>query len=174
MFIKSDHIFLRALEKQDLETLYECENNTTVWKVSNTQTPFSKYVLEQYLESSHQDIYTTKQLRLMICINDSKEIIGTIDLFEFEPAHHRVGVGILIFEKFRNKGFAFDALNCLKQYAFEILMVNQLFCNISSSNHESIKLFEKLGFENSGTKRQWNKIAVNQFEDELIYQLIRN
>lgn len=174
MFIKSDHIFLRALEKPDLETLYECENNTAVWKVSNTQTPFSKYVLEQYLESSHQDIYTTKQLRLMICINDSKEIIGTIDLFEFEPAHERVGVGILIFEPFRNKGFAFDALNCLKQYAFEILMVNQLFCNISSSNHESIKLFEKLGFENSGTKRQWNKIAVNQFEDELIYQLIRN
>lgn len=174
MFIKSEHIFLRALEKQDLETLYECENNTAVWKVSNTQTPFSKYILEQYLESSHQDIYTTKQLRLMICLNSLEEIIGTIDLFEFEPAHARVGVGILIFEQFRNKGFAFDALNCLKQYAFEILMVNQLFCNISSSNHESMKLFEKLGFENSGTKKQWNKIAVNQFEDELIYQLIRN
>ena len=173
MFINAEHIFLRAVEKQDLETLYECENNTGVWKISNTQTPFSKYVLEQYLESSHRDIYTNKQLRLMICLNHSNECVGTIDLFEFEPAHARIGVGILVFEQFRHKGFALEALNCLKQYVFNILLVNQLFCNISSSNSESINLFEKAGFEKAGIKKQWNKIAVNVFEDELMYQLIQ-
>lgn len=174
MFIKNTHIFLRAVEKSDLDVLYACENDMSVWKVSNTQTPFSKYVLEQYLDTAHQDIYTNKQLRLMICRQDSDIAVGTIDLFEFEPAHARMGVGVLIFENFRNKGYAYEALCCLKQYAFETLLLNQLYCNISASNGDSIRLFEKLGFQNSGLKKSWNKTAEGRFEDELFYQLIRS
>lgn len=173
MFIKNTHIFLRAVEKSDLDVLYACENDMSVWKVSNTQTPFSKYVLEQYLDTAHQDIYTNKQLRLMICTQESGVAVGTIDLFEFEPAHARIGVGILIFETFRNKGYAYEALSCLKHYAFDTLLVNQLYCNISASNGDSIRLFEKLGFQNAGLKKSWNKTAEGRFEDELFYQLIR-
>jgi len=172
MFIKSDHIYFRALESSDLDLLYQCENDPSVWKISNTQTPFSKDTLSQYLEISHQDIYTTKQLRLLICLNETEEAIGTVDLFEFDPAHARVGVGILIFEKHRSNGFAFEAIQLLKQYAFEVLFVNQLFCNIAASNEKSIALFEKCSFEKVGTKKQWNKTALNQFEDELMYQYI--
>lgn len=172
MFIKSDHIYFRALESSDLDLLYHCENDPSVWKISNTQTPFSKDTLSQYLEISHQDIYTTKQLRLLICLNETTEVIGTVDLFEFDPAHARVGVGILIFEKHRSNGFAFEAIQLLKQYAFEVLFVNQLFCNISASNEKSIALFEKCSFEKVGIKKQWNKTALNQFEDELMYQYI--
>lgn len=173
MFIKSGDICLRAVEKNDLDVLYACENDMSIWKVSNTQTPFSKYVLEQYLDTSHQDIYTNRQLRLMICLNNSELAVGTVDLFEFDPAHARIGVGVLIFDAFRNKGYAFDALHCLKTYAFEILLVNQLYCNISASNHESRRLFEKLGFKNTGIKQQWNRTSATEFEDELFYQLIR-
>lgn len=173
MFIRNTHICLRAVEKSDLDVLYACENDMSVWKVSNTQTPFSKYVLEQYLDTAHQDIYTNKQLRLMICMQDSGVAVGTIDLFEFEPAHARIGVGVLIFADFRNHGYAYEALSCLKQYAFETLLVNQLYCNISATNSDSIRLFEKLGFQNSGVKKNWNKTAEGQFEDELFYQLIR-
>lgn len=173
MFIKHTHICLRAVEKSDLDVLYACENDRAVWKVSNTQTPFSKYVLEQYLDTAHQDIYTNKQLRLMICLLDSGVAVGTIDLFEFEPAHARMGVGILVFDAYRNKGYAYEALSCLKDYVFETLLLNQLYCNISASNSDSIRLFEKLGFQNSGLKKSWNKTAEGRFEDELFYQLIR-
>lgn len=172
MFIQSQHIYFRALEASDLDLLYNCENDISVWKVSNTQTPFSKHVLAQYLESAHQDIYTTKQLRLLICFKETNEAIGTIDLFEFDPAHSRVGVGILIFEKFRKNGFAYEAIELLKKYAFEILLMNLLYCNISATNKESVALFEKCGFEKIGVKKQWNKISANQFEDELMYQFI--
>ncbi len=174
MFIKSGHIFLRAVEKSDLDVLYACENDMAVWKVSNTQTPFSRYVLQQYLNTAHQDIYTNKQLRLMICMQDSGVAVGTIDLFEFEPAHARIGVGVLIFEAFRHNGYAYEALCCLKQYAFDTLLLNQLYCNISASNGDSIRLFEKLGFQNSGIRKSWNKTAEGRFEDELFYQLVRS
>lgn len=172
MFIQSEHIYLRALESGDLNLLYTFENDPSIWKVSNTISPFSKDVLDQYLHSAHQDIYTNKQLRLMICLLDTHDAIGTIDLFEFEPLHLRVGVGVLIFESYRKKGYALEALQLVKEYATSTLLMHQLFCNISAGNKESIALFEKCGYVKAGTKKEWNQIAKNKFEDELLYQLI--
>jgi diamine N-acetyltransferase len=48
MFIKGENIHLRALEPEDVDVLYKWENNREIWHVSNTQTPFSRYVLEQF------------------------------------------------------------------------------------------------------------------------------
>ena len=172
MFIRAEHIYLRALEPSDLNVLYTTENNVSIWKVSNTLTPFSKSILELYLETAHQDIYSTKQLRLMICENSTDEPVGTIDLFDFDPMNARVGVGVLIFEVFRKKGYAREAIELVKDYTRNTLLLNQLFCNISESNNESVSLFEKCGFEKIGSKKQWNRISANQFEDELMYQLI--
>jgi len=172
MFIQSEHIYLRALEPSDLAVLYTTENNTAVWRVSNTITPFSKAILELYLETAHQDIYSTKQLRLMICLNTNHNPVGTIDLFDFDPMNARVGVGVLVFDEYRKKGFASEAIELVKTYARETLLLHQLFCNISASNNESVNLFEKCGFEKVGTKKQWNRISKNQFEDEWMYQLI--
>ena len=172
MFIQSKHIYLRALEPSDLALFYVSENNMAIWKVSNTITPFSKEILELYLHAAHQDIYINKQLRLMICANESNEAIGTIDLFDFDPMHFRVGVGVLIFENFRQKGYAFEAIELIKSYTKNTLLMHQLFCNVSSSNKESIHLFEKSHFTLIGIKKDWNRIGLNTFEDELMFQLI--
>ncbi len=172
MFIKTEHIYLRALEPTDLELLYAYENDRTIWKASNTITPFSKDILEQYLSCSHHDIYTNKQLRLMICLCKNHQPIGTIDLFDFDPLHSRIGVGVLIFEEFRKQGFAFESIELIKDYTKNTLMLHQLFCNISATNTDSLSLFEKCGFTLIGTKKQWNRVSSKEFEDECMYQLI--
>lgn len=166
--LKGKHIKLRALEPSDLETLYSWENNTHIWKVSQTMTPFSKHVLTQYLANAHQDIYTSKQLRLMIQ-KDEKDI-GTIELFDFEPTHLRAGVGIWIAdESERQKGFAKEALQLLINYAFEQLQLKQVYCNISSHNKASINLFSGLDFMLVGVKKKWNKTQEG-WQDELLFQ----
>lgn len=170
MFIQSDRIYLRALEPSDLELLYQMENNVSVWDVSNTITPFSRDILKLFLETAHQDIFTNKQLRLMICQNNNHTVVGTIDLFEFDPHHLRIGVGILIIENFRKQGYAHEAIKLTLDYCFNTLLVNQVFCNISNQNTESIKLFEDLNFKYAGNKKAWNRVSLNQYQDELMYQ----
>lgn len=174
MFIKSQHIYLRALDSSDLDLIYLLENDMSIWQISNTIAPFSKDIIQLYLQSAQQDIYTNKQLRLLICLNETNQPIGTIDLFEFDPMNLRVGVGILIFESYRNNGYAIESIEVIKQYTKSVLILNQLYCNINATNYESIKLFEKCGFEKIGLKKQWNRVSLNQFEDEIMYQLIFN
>ena len=172
MNLRGEHIFLRAMEPGDRDLLYKWENDTNIWKVSNTMAPFSKFVLEQYLVNAHEDIYTAKQIRLMICDKESRPV-GTIELFDFDPLNARVGIGILIEEDSQGNGYAQDALRVLINYCFDILLLKQVFCNISASNEKSIHLFKKLGFVEAGCKKQWNKIGQNGFEDEYLFQLIR-
>ena len=47
---------LRALEKTDLDFLYQLENDQSLWEVSETQAPFSHETLRSYLENAHLDI----------------------------------------------------------------------------------------------------------------------
>jgi len=174
MLLKNESVILRALEPEDLEFLYAAENNPEIWNVSNTLAPFSKYILKQYIENSHHDIYTNKQLRLIISASENpNKPIGAIDLFDFDPYHKRAGIGILIHnEDQRKKGYASEALKLLIEYCFNYLHFHQLYCNISAGNSKSIHLFEKAGFTQTGDKKDWLK-TENGWENELFFQRIK-
>jgi diamine N-acetyltransferase len=170
--LTGETIYLRALEPEDLEFIYAIENHEPIWDVSNTQTPYSRFLIKQYLENAHQDIYEAKQLRLAICKADSSEAIGLIDFFDFDPANQRAGVGIVIRDDSkRNKGFGQEALRLLINYAFTHLRLHQLYANIGTDNAASIRLFTNFGFVKTGTKKDWNR-TKDGYADEAIYQLI--
>jgi len=171
--LEGKKLILRALEPTDVDVLFEWENDEKLWYLSNTITPFSRFTLEQYILNAHQDIYTTKQLRLMIDKKESDESnpIGSIDLFDFDPTNKRAGIGVLIVENERSKGYASEALELLIDYCFTTLQLHQIYCNISADNQASLKLFEKKKFSMVGRKKEWLFID-GKWVDENILQLI--
>ena len=171
--LKGEHIYLRALESDDLDFLYKIENNTEVWEISGTTTPYSRQVLQLYLDNAHRDIYEVKQLRLCICTIDNKAI-GLIDLFDFDPKNRRAGIGIIIAsEQSRNLGYGAEALELLCGYCRVTLEMHQLYCNILAHNQASIHLFQKLGFDQVGIKKDWI-VRNGNFKNEILYQKILN
>ncbi len=169
-------IKLRAPEQSDIDILYAWENNMEIWKVSNTITPFSRFVLKKYIETAHLDIWDTKQLRLIIEAKDQSSLmftpVGLIDLFDFDPFHQRAGIGILIANaEYRHKGYASEALKLMVNYSFGTLQLHQLFCNISADNNISLQLFQNLGFKIIGVKKEWLK-SLNGWQDEVLLQIL--
>tara|TARA_R110002020_G_scaffold198544_5_gene399696 strand:- start:2062 stop:2604 length:543 start_codon:yes stop_codon:yes gene_type:complete len=172
--LKGNKIFLRALEPEDLDFIHRVENDEDLWELSTTLTPFSKYIIKEYLENVHRDIYEVKQLRLLICKNEDGEALGMIDLFDYDPKSHRAGIGILILsEAERGRGYGAEALDLLIKYSFTHLEMHQLYANILEENVKSIKLFENKGFEKVGVKKDWKRIR-GIYKNELLYQLINN
>lgn len=172
MFLKGNFISIRALEPSDAEILYAWENDQTLWDVSLTQTPFSKFVLDEFVNTAHNDIYTNKQLRLMIDLLATGQTIGAVDLFEFEPQHGRCGIGIYIQKSERQKGCGAECLKMIKDYCFSSLHLKQLFAHVNASNTASLSLFEKAGFEKAGLKKCWNKKGLNTYEDVWFMQYL--
>jgi len=172
--LENQSISLRAPEPEDLDLLYLWENESSIWQVSGTLTPFSRYILKQYLERAAKDIYEQKQLRLIIQLKDSHRPIGAVDLFDFDPHHHRAGLGILIADPSdRRRGYAREALETVVAYCFEVLHLHQLYCNIAAGNLASINLFKEAGFRESGRKKDWI-FDGRRYQDELFFQLIRD
>lgn len=170
--LKGDNIYIRALEPNDLEFVYAIENDQSIWEVSNTHTPYSRFLVKQYLENAHQDIYEAKQLRLAICQDQDFPALGLIDLFDFDPKNNRAGVGIVIQDnENRKQNIGSEALELLIEYAFCNLNLHQLYANIGTENEASKALFTKFGFEMVGVKKDWNFVN-GIYKDEAIFQLI--
>lgn len=172
MFAKGKNISLRAIEPEDLDTLYRWENDRSLWHVSETLIPFSRFILKEYIQEATRDIFDAKQLRLIIAKNEDQSAVGAIDLFDYHPLHSRAGVGLLIQENHRRKGYAAEAIELVKHYAFNTLMLHQLYCHIGESNQKSINLFKRAGFEITGTKKEWLKHNKG-WENVLFLQLLK-
>ena len=167
---KKSEVALRAIEPNDLEFLYQAENDQALWHVGVVHQPLSKHTLKAYLENAHQTIEEAGQLRLAI-ETGTDGLVGMIDVFDYDATNQRAGVGIMVLEQFQQKGYATAAVQLLKEYCKTQLLLHQLHCQIQSTNAKSISLFEKCGFNTTGTLHQWQR-TINGFEDVHVLQCI--
>ncbi len=168
--LNGTHIGLRALEPEDLGFLYTLENTAEIWEVSETLEPFSRSVLQDYLKHASEGIRESGQLRLLIYSLTDNRSLGFLDFYDFDSLNDRVGLGIAILRKEdRGKGFGKESLALGLDYAFKVLHVHQVFANIPADNEPSIHLFESVGFNCQGRRKDWTK-ASNGYKDQLIYQ----
>ena len=72
---------------------YKLHHARQIFRFGCTQ--FISVSLKQYIETNQNNLYEDKQLRLMI-ENPDKQVVGIIDLCNFDPFHHRAEVGIVI------------------------------------------------------------------------------
>jgi diamine N-acetyltransferase len=170
MLLQGKNIKLRAVEPEDLELLYRWENNSDLWTISNTITPYSRFQIKEFI-ATEQDIFTSKQLRLMV--EREGRAVGCVDLYDYDVFHQRAAVGIMIDLDSRNRGIACEALLLLAEYAFSFLKLQQLYCYVSERNTTSVSLFEKAGFRQTGKLCAWIR-TLDNFENVFIYQLIND
>ena len=159
--LKGKNIALRPLENSDFDFLKRIENNTDNWQFGSERKEHSDKELSAYITNATTDIKVAKQYRFVIDLNSTP--IGFIDLFDYTT--NSAGVGIIIAENYRNKGFAKQALHLLIDYAFTTINLVKLHCNISKDNLGSIKLFSSCGFKLEREKKELQyfvKLAKNK------------
>lgn len=166
--LKGDKIFLRAVETTDATKLMLWENDPKHWKVTGTEVPYSLHAILEYIEQA-QNIRTHGQLRMMICLNENKEAIGTVDLYNVDFKHEHAAIGILLgSEEYRRMGFASEAIRMSEMYARQFLGLYNLHCSIQGDNLASQLLFESLEFERVGVRKNWYNINGHRL-DEIMY-----
>lgn len=162
-------IRLRALEPIDVDTLYRWENDPDVWDAGCTVAPFSRKQLWDYVDTYDGDIYAARQLRLMIALRESGETIGTLDLFDFDPANSRCGVGIFVAPAWQRKGYATEALMAVCAHLRRHLSLHQLYVTVAVDNAPSVGLFSRCGFSVAGRLAAWLRRA-GTYTDAFIMQ----
>lgn len=161
---------LRAPEPEDLDCMMQFENTPSLWEVGNATGPYSRFFLKQYIESNKNDLYADNQLRLML-ETPQKEVVGIVDVFNFEPFHGRAEVGIVIAEAYRKQGIGKLALGLLIEYCFVYLGLHQLYAHIDLTNEASLRLFKTVGFTECGCLKEWMRTGKT-YRDVVVMQLL--
>ena len=169
-YLENARLRLRALEPEDLDILYKWENNTALWIHGNTLSPYSRYLLKQYIADSAAGLEVQKQLRLII-ETKAGESVGIIDLYDYDSFHSRAGVGLLIAPEYQHRGFGTEAVALMEAYAFQYLHLHQLFVHVPENNKASLSLFVRNGFERSGKLNDW-LFLPDGYENVIVLQKI--
>ena len=111
-------------------------------------------------------------MRLIIESKADGKPVGAIDLFDLDPYNCRAGVGILIYDqRDQRQGYASHAVSIVIRYGFQVLNLNQLYCDIPSQNIQSLALFKSKGFSVIGLKKEWTT-TTSDWQDEYMLQLL--
>ena len=105
------------------------------------------------------------------CFEKGMEVVGAIDILDFDPQNRRAGVGVIVSPEYRRRGFAADALRCVERYAREVLMLHQLWCSVAEDNKVSLALFDGAGYERCGVRRDWILTPTSAIS-EILFQKI--
>ena len=162
-------IKLRALEPEDLDELYAIENDREIWHVGPTNVPYSRYALHEYIARQQADIYADRQVRLVV-ENAEKNVVGLVDLVDFDPQHRRAELGIVVKKAFRGQGYGQAAIAQMLDYARKTLHLHQIYAIVDADNHESLQLFRQVGFEEKNRLKDWLFDGEN-YRDAVLMQI---
>lgn len=169
MPIKGEKIYLRAMEPEDLDLIFEVENNEELWQVSATNAPVSRFAVRNFIANATGDIYADRQLRLMACVNGSGAPAAIADITGFDPRHSRAEVGIAVLPGFRGKGIATDTLLTLSRYARRELRIRLLYAIVPEGNAPSLRLFGKAGYARTAVLADW-LLSNGKAENAVVFE----
>ena len=142
--MKEPDILLRALELEDLDFLYQIENDDRLWELGVSNVPYSRRVLLDYISSASADIYVDNQVRLIV-ENSRNEQVGIVDLTDFDPRHRRA------------------------ELAQNILHLQQIYAIVGVRNQKAAKMLQSVGFEGDNVLKQW-LCCQDGYEDAIFFQ----
>ena len=170
MYLKNNCIQLRAIEPTDIDFLYRIENDSANWQTGNVHLPLSRATLLAYLQQPPLDVFMAADLKWMITLLDGTPV-GMLDINNIDHFHKRAEVGIFIDADFRKQTYALQALTLLADYARNYIGWHQITAIVAQKNTASHRLFQKMGFVQSGIVKDYFK-TTDGFEDAFFYQLV--
>ncbi|MCB0503596.1 MAG: GNAT family N-acetyltransferase [Bacteroidetes bacterium] len=170
MELETTRLILKALQAEhaDLVLQYHLSNRAFVQEWS----PIRKeefFTLEYHQKNLEQNV-SDHLLRLFLFKKDNPStVIGDIGYSNivrgaFQSCH--LGYSMLFSEL--NSGFITEALEVSNRYVFDTMGLHRIEANVMPKNLPSIKVLEKLGFENEGLRKTYLKIN-GQWEDHLSF-----
>lgn len=166
------HIYLRALEREDAGTLLPWVNDPEVTRSLLIHRPMSLAAEEAFIDKVTNDPDT---VALGIVLRESDRLVGACGLHKIDYRTRQSSFGIFIGAKEEwGKGYGTEATRLVVGYAFDTLNLNRVWLHVFEYNRRGIRAYEKAGFRREGVLRQdsyregryWDTVAMGVLREE--------
>lgn len=153
----TQRLILREITRQDAHDLYEYYHDREVTKYLDWFGPHSathaEEIINRWADGFHEDVF----MRWGIALKGENKIIGTILLHPVRgPFEWKLPLvtGYELSRHYWNRGIMTEALEAILGYAFGSLGNHRVTAEVFLENKTSLRLLEKLGFQQEGLLRQ--------------------
>jgi RimJ/RimL family protein N-acetyltransferase len=166
-------VTLRAIERDDIETLHGYEMSYATWPELNYQ-PYAPKALDEVLKAydgDEESPYRGSDAFVPFAILVDEEVVGTCCYWGIDLHNRRAHLGIGIGEEHRGHGIGTDACRVLLHYAFVDRGFNRVQLEVLATNAGAIRAYEKAGFVVDGVMRKAAWVR-GEFVDEVFMSVL--
>ncbi len=170
-FLIGEKIYLRPLEKEDLNRCLSWINNPAVINNLGRRFPTSRTQEEEWLVNQYK---SNKSFSLAIVVNEGDYHIGNCGFNDIDYVNRKAVFGIMIGEKdYWDKGYGTEVTRLMIKYGFEQLNLHRISLTVYSHNARAIRVYEKAGFKLEGKMRE-SHFHNGRYYDTLIMAILES
>lgn len=171
IFLNGDNIYLRPIEKDDLETLRSFINDPEIRKLAGIVTPETELMSQEFYNKTNDD---SSRIWFVVVLKENDQIIGEAGLLRMFPSWRTTDLTIIIGDKSEwGKGYGEEATILLMDYAFGYLNFHRISIGVVGFNERAIKFYEKIGFKKEGKQRD-GYYYNHQYHDFVMMSILDN
>lgn len=169
--LSDELIYLRRLEKTDLERTWHWVNQPEIYNAIGILAPVSATAQQRWYEELDK---SDSKIVFAVCLRDGDQHVGNVSLDQIDRRHRHARLAIFVAEPdHRGQGIGTRAMRLLIAYAFDFMNLNRLYCKTTAGNPAVISFYERLGFVVEGRLRKHEYIA-GQYVDKIMLGLLRS
>lgn len=172
--IETDRLKLRRIELKDAQSVFYhwlSDERVTDNLIKGAHKTVSE-TIERVAVVVNQ--YDNKQFCYWgIQLKASGELIGAIDLFNFDSATENCEVGYSLGYKWWNQGYGTEALKSVLEFGFGHMNIHKISAAHNLDNPASGIIMTKVGMKQEGTIKHMIRNAKNQYKDCALYGVLQ-
>ena len=153
MILQTSRLTLRPLQAADAPDLHAIMSDAEVmafWDIAEIEDMgLTSAILDSQLEQmADQRAFYWAMVRA-----GDEAFVGCCDLAEIDRRHHRAEVGFIVGRGYWGDGYTLEAMQAVLSHAAQTLRLRRLTARTHLGNLRSVRLLERLGFQEEGLLR---------------------
>lgn len=143
----TDRLIIREITLDDIDELYDIYADEEVTKYIDNLYENREDEIE-FTKAYIKNMYGFYEYGMWIVQKKDGKVIGRAGISNREvDGESELEIGYLIGKPYQRRGYGYEAVSAIVNYAFDELEAEKLNCFIREGNHTSEKFAERLGFE---------------------------
>lgn len=155
MLLTGEHVTLRPLRPEDVDTLYAIRVDLATWGFQTDEAPYPM-TLESYREGAGK-ADPAKGIGWAAEVEGT--LVGRAGMFFFDELSRNAAVGLGFVREHRGKGYGRETLRLLLDFGFTHRNLHRVWLECAATNEAAIRSYAAAGFVTEGTLREHAWIA---------------
>lgn len=170
--LETERLILRSLTPADIEFIYKHFSDPDTTRYLHDEEPVKTRKQAQAIVDFYTEADVQTYNRWVIVSKSDDRPIGTCGYHKWRKRHFSAEIGYDLVKAYWNQGLMTEALTKALEFGFGKMELNRIEALVHPDNLASIRLLEKLRFQNEGILRDYY-FQGGMFRDSLMYSLLR-